>query len=467
MNKLVVVVPLVLLASAYEKALDLFSPPASAPYAVARSVAFTGRPQAASQTVAAGVRGTTSTATVADVVTAANAFLATLTTAQQTSVVLTRSQTTAIRWSNLPCGANCRNGIQLSTLNATQLAAALAVVQAATGSTTNEGYSEALQIREAENALGGMYSPGLYFLAFLGTPSTTGTWQLQFGGHHLALNTTYKNGAVAGATPLFEGVEPLSFTVGSTGTIPAGTYAPLSSEKNAMAALLESLTTAQLAQARLTQTFSDVLLGPNGNGNFPATKVGLPVSSLTTAQQDLVVAAMAPWVQDADDVTAAALLATYRSQLATTYIAYSGNATLTNNADYVRLDGRDVWIEFVCQTGVVFPSQIHYHSIWRDHARDYGSDYYTTVASTKAAATAIFSVYPNPILDGNALHVKLTKAATNATYTLRNAMGQALTTNSFTGSVVDVPTTGLAAGTYVLSLEVEGMAPVTHRFLVK
>jgi hypothetical protein len=53
-----------------------------------------------------------------------------------------------------------------------------------------------------------------------------------------------------------------------------------------------------------------------------------------------------------------------------TYIAYSGNATLTSNADYVRIDGPSVWIEFVCQTGVVY-SEIHYHAVYRDHTKDY------------------------------------------------------------------------------------------------
>jgi hypothetical protein len=460
MNRYLLVAPLLLAAATFDKVAEFFSPPApAAAEYVAASPASAFAPQ--------GAKGVKSTASVADVVTAANAFLASLTTAQQATVVQTRTQTLAKKWSNLPCGAGCRNGIQLSTLTSAQLALALAVVQAATGTVVNEGYSEALQIREAENALGGMYSPGLYFLSFLNAPTLTGTWQLQFGGHHLAINTTFKNGAVSGATPLFEGVEPLSFTVGSSGTIPAGTYAPLTSEKNAMAAMLASLSTTQLATARLTTTFSDVLLGPNQDGNFPATKLGLRANTLTAAQQALIVAAMEPWVKDADDATAASLLAVYQSQLADTYISYSGNATLTNNADYVRIDGPHVWIEFVAQSGVVF-SGVHYHSIWRDHARDYGGDYYTTVSGTKAAAAAqTFSVYPNPSSEAQGLQVQLKQAATAATYTLRNTLGQTIATKSFRGTSTVVPTAGLAAGTYVLSLQVDGNAPVTHRFVVK
>ncbi|MGI4886945.1 MAG: DUF3500 domain-containing protein [Janthinobacterium lividum] len=314
------------------------------------------------------------TTPVAKVLCAIDAFKATLTTTQQAAVQFDYLQANAIKWSNLPCGAQCREGLQFSTLTTAQVAAAKAVVAAATGTVSDEGYSEAMQILAADDVLqatagGSTYSSGNYFIAFVGTPSLTGTWQLQFGGHHLAVNTTYKNGVVAGATPVFEGVEPKTWTTNGV------TYAPLASEQATMAAMLGSLTTAQLASAKLGQTFSDVVLGPNNDGKFPATKVGVAVSTLSTAQQALVLAAMKPWVTDTDDVTAATLLATYQSELANTYIAYSGNATLANNADYVRIDGPSVWIEFVCQSGVVYQNQIHYHSVWRDHTRDYGNSF--------------------------------------------------------------------------------------------
>ncbi|UFH54176.1 DUF3500 domain-containing protein [Spirosoma sp. KNUC1025] len=317
----------------------------------------------------------TATTTTEKVVCAANAFLATLTDAQKTAVVLSYNQTNAIKWSNLPCGSGCRLGLQLSTLTDVQLTAALAVVKAATGTTENEGYDEAMQIRAADDVLktaggGTGYSSGIYFIAFLGTPSTTTTWQFQFGGHHLAINKTYNAGAVQGATPQFEGVEPKSWTATN-----GSSYAPLSSEHDAMAAMLASLSADQLASAKLSSTFSDVLLGPTNDGKFPATKVGLKVSSLSTDQQALILAAMKPWVLDTDDATAASLLATYQNELADTYIAYSGNASLSSNADYVRIDGPSVWIEFVCQSGVVYQNQIHYHSIWRDHTRDYGGNF--------------------------------------------------------------------------------------------
>ncbi|MGW5656775.1 DUF3500 domain-containing protein [Streptomyces humi] len=357
---------------------------------------------------------------VAGVVSAANAFLNTLTSDQQSETLLDFTQANATAWSNLPCGSSCRVGVEFSTLTTDQIAAAEAVLKEALGTGKDTGYEHVLQTLEADDVLasaqatstdapptdtptgsasadpsatstdtavptdaptgtppsggtgGGLggYGSGNYYLAFLGTPSATGTWQLHFGGHHLAVNITYKNGKVAGASPYFTGVEPTSWTA-SDGT----TVAPLKKFRDGMLELTGSLSTAQLAKAKLSESFSDVLLGPDKDGDFPETKEGIKVSELSAKQKKLVLAAMRPWVADADDATAEQLMKTYAKELDETYISYSGGTALDTQGDYVRIDGPGVWIEFVCQDGVVYRDQIHYHTVYRDHTRDYGSEF--------------------------------------------------------------------------------------------
>ena len=433
----------------------------------------------------AAVKGSKSTKAVAQtqdvaaVVAAANAFLATLSTAQQVTVLQTFSSANVIKWSNFPiAGYRDRIGIRFDALTAAQRTAALAVVQAATGTTPNEGFNEIQQIRTADDYLvssgsdASIFGSNIYFIAFLGTPSTTGTWMLQCGGHHSATNITFGNGAVTGTTPKFEGVEPLSFTAPNANVLPTGvTYAPQAQEAAGMLALISGLSTAQQATAKLPQTFNDVLVGPQKDGQFPATRVGLPCSQLTSAQQQLVVNAMAPWVKDADDATAASLLTTYQNQLANTYIAYSGTGSLATISDYVRIDGPNVWIEFVVQQGAEFKTQIHYHTIYRDRARDYGGNFYgsytTTLGAKSATAATVFSVYPNPTATGLGLQVVLAKATPSATYTLRNTLGQTVAASLFTGTTTRISTTGLAAGLYVLSVQPAGEAAVTSRVVVE
>ena len=322
----------------------------------------------------------TTTSGVANVVCLANAFLATLTSTQKSTVVIDLTLTNAKRWSNLPCGVSCRNGLAFSGLSATQLAAAKAVIKAAAGTTSGEGWDEFSTINTADDYLGTMasgYSSGNYIIAFLGTPSTTGKWMLQYGGHHYAANITYDNGSVTSITPSHQGVEPHgSFTYNGT------TYAsPLATEASVMSDMLASFTSSELSTAKITGTFSDVLMVPGSTTNtFPTTKQGIKVSSLSATAQAKVLAAMMPWIEDYDSSSVAAFTAIYSGELADTYVCYASNTSgtsgnsgsfFTTNTDYVRIDGPSVWIEFICQTGVVIQSQIHYHTVYRDHNRDY------------------------------------------------------------------------------------------------
>ena len=52
----------------------------------------------------------------------------------------------------------------------------------------------------------------LYFISFLGEPSTTAPWMLQCGGHHLALNITIA-GTAGVLTPTLTGAQPAMFEV--------------------------------------------------------------------------------------------------------------------------------------------------------------------------------------------------------------------------------------------------------------
>jgi hypothetical protein len=316
------------------------------------------------------------------VVCLSNNFLASLSGSQAASAVNTLNLTNAKKWSNLPDGAVGRLGIKFGALSATQLAAAKELLAAVMGSSTDDGYNEFLQINAADDQIATVntdtkvtYSSGEYVIGFLGTPSTTGKWMLQLGGHHYAANITYDNGAVVSVTPTHVGLEPLTYTVNGV------TYAPLTKERTAMAEMLASCTTAELASAKTTATFNDCLMVPGTTSNtFPATKLGVKVGSLSTAAQAKVLAAMKPWLDDINATSAAAFTTLYSNELANTYVVYSGSANgksgdsssfLTANTDYVRIDGPSVWIEFIVQTGVTFKTQIHYHTVYRDHNKDY------------------------------------------------------------------------------------------------
>jgi hypothetical protein len=142
-----------------------------------------------------------------------------------------------------------------------------------------------------------------------------------------------------------------------------------------MANMLASLNPEQLEIAKLSLNFSDVSIGPGADGKFPTTKAGLKVGSLNKQQKAMVIEAMKDWVQIADDIPSKKLMTIYTREIDNTFISYSGSPLLANKADYVRIDGPSVWIEFICQPGAVFPTDVHYHSVYRDHIRDYGGSF--------------------------------------------------------------------------------------------
>ncbi|MDI9357307.1 MAG: DUF3500 domain-containing protein, partial [Chitinophagaceae bacterium] len=303
-----------------------------------------------------------------------DAFKSTLSASQISTVQLEYNATNAAKWSNLPNGLyNGRLGIRLGDLNSTQLSSAKALIKEVTGSITNEGFDEIQQLWAADDYLGAngggsTYSAGQFFIAFLGTPSTTGIWELQTGGHHLAVANTYKNGELTGATPSFRAVEPFA---------PFGdkSYAPILQERDALAAILSSLSTSELASAKLSSTFTDILLGPGKDKQFPSTKVGLKVNTLNNTQKNTILNAIKTYVYDVNDTQASVILAKYERELDETFIAYSGNASLTIQNDYIRIDGPSVWIEYSVQGGIVIRGTPHPHSIWRDHLTDYGANF--------------------------------------------------------------------------------------------
>lgn len=193
------------------------------------------------------VDGTSTTDTAdssAEVQRLAQAFADTLDEDQLAELNQDYSYANATNWSNFPqqllqngmgggpggdsASSSGRVGLQISTLDDEQRAALEELMAAALGGEDNEGYDEVMAILAADDYLaenygGTDYGSENYYIAFLGEVTDSGTWELQFGGHHLAVSNTYTDGELVSATPSFRGTEP-------TGefTLDGETYDPLS-----------------------------------------------------------------------------------------------------------------------------------------------------------------------------------------------------------------------------------------------
>ena len=328
---------------------------------------------AATLTVSTTTAGTLST----EVTTAAQAFLATLSSSQQSTVQLAWSLDAGRKWSNLPAAMVARNGLSWGALSTAQKTAARTLISTALGSTGNALHLGMQAADDYLNANGGgsTYGAGNYYIAFLGTPSASSFWTLQLTGHHLTYNIAF-NGSYKSPTPLFLGIEPkASFTVNGS------SWDPMAAQRTAMASLGAALTS--YPGALLSGTYSDILFGANGSGSIDGscprayasvTSHGLPYSSLSAADQALAQAVIKAYVATQATEYADTLLAAYldSTALASTYVAYTGTGTVTTKNNYFRIEGPRVWIEFSVPGGVIFQSDIHYHTIWRDKLADYG-----------------------------------------------------------------------------------------------
>jgi hypothetical protein len=281
----------------------------------------------------------------------------------------------ARKWSNFPpVGYPDRVGPTLGKFTPEQLGYIKAILKTAASDLGNEGVDELEQVLNADDYLkakaddGAGFSSSNYHFALLGKPAATGTWQLYFGGHHFAFANTYSDGELTGASPSFRGVEP--FTKFSQN---GRDNEPMAQEQAAFAAMLKALAPEEAAKAKLAQTYTNIIAGPQQDNAFPATREGIRAGNLSADKQALVLAAIETYVRDISTTDADAIMARYTGELAETFVAFSGTADVNAENDYVRIDGPSVWIEFSMQPGRSIPG-MHPHSVWRDRTSDYGGN---------------------------------------------------------------------------------------------
>ena len=223
------------------------------------------------------------------------------------------------RWSNFPVGIFQREGLLLRDLTPPQRAAVNTLLATALSKdglrkvTEIMGGDEALRIgqsgrgggdgRGRGGARGGggggvQFGGDLYFLAFVGTPSVTAPWMLQFGGHHLAINLTMA-GSQSSMAPSLPATQPATYT------LEGRTIRPLGNENDKAFALINALDDAQRKQAVLGYTVSDLVLGPLQDGKTIQPE-GIRASALAAPQQTMLLELVREWAGIMNDTFAEA-----------------------------------------------------------------------------------------------------------------------------------------------------------------
>ena len=312
----------------------------------------------------------------------ANTFLATLSDAERTKVTFDfNSPQKSTGWSNLPSGIFQRNGLRMGDLTPPQRRTALAVVAAAL---SRSGYQKVTDIMNGDEVLknagggrtggrqgapggggggrGGGVQFGLdeYYIAFVGAPSLSNPWMLQFGGHHLAINVTMV-GSSNVMTPSLPAAQPARYVLNGQ------TIRPLGNENDKGFALINALDENQKKQALLNYEVRDLVLGPGNDGKVIQPE-GMLASGMNANQQSMLFDVVHEWVGILNDEAANAKMAEIKANLTKTYFAWSGSTT-NGGLAYYRIQGPTVIIEYAPQQGDVD----HIHTIYRDPTNDYGA----------------------------------------------------------------------------------------------
>jgi hypothetical protein len=318
------------------------------------------------------------------------------------------------RWSNLPVSSVPRAGLRLGDLTQPQREAAMAVLKSAL---SPQGFEKVIHIVEADEALrsgaggGGKAGPGKggdgkagddkakgdkaqgdkakgdkakadknkggkgggasfgrdnYFISFLGQPSASEPFMIQFGGHHLGLNITFA-GEHGTLVPSHTGAQPARFE------LEGKTVRPLGREVDKAYALYSSLDDAQRKQATLGFEMRDLALGPGRDGQMIEPE-GIIASNLTEKQREMLIDLTSEWTGIMHEAAAAAKLAEIKKNIADTWFAWSGPPE-KSAAFYFRIHGPSVFIEFAPQRLGGDPTN-HIHTIYRDPTNEYGKKWW-------------------------------------------------------------------------------------------
>ena len=302
----------------------------------------------------------------ARIVAAAQALLAALDDAGRAKAQFPFDSPQRARWSNLPTGVFHRDGLRMGDLTPAQRTAALKLLSVAL---SRDGYAKVMDIVRGDEVLrkggsgGGRVAFGEdeYYLAFVGTPSATSPWMLQFGGHHLAINLTMA-GSEATMAPSLPAAQPATYS------FEGRTIRPLGDENDKAFALINALDDSQRAQAILSYRVADLVLGPGKDGQTIQPE-GIRASALSASQQRMLLDLVREWVGIMHDAFAEPRMAEIKDKLSDTYFAWSGPTTNGSSA-YFRVQGPTLVIEYAPQGSVD-----HIHTIYRDPTNDYGAGF--------------------------------------------------------------------------------------------
>lgn len=327
-------------------------------------------------------------------VTAANAFLESLTPEQRKLVVFPLESEERTRWNFIPDEAFPRNGIQMKALTPAQRKLAHTLLQTGLSQRGYMTYNGIMEletvlkaVEEAERAArrGGAaaVTPGApgrggrggapqfnrdplhHHLAVFGTPGADTIWGWRLEGHHVSLHFTVVRGRLVRAAPTFAGTNPAEVKDGRQKGLRI-----LGEQEDAARAFLKSLAPDQQKAAIINATAPNDIVTGNKVKLDPMNPEGLQTKVLEPAQRLALINVVKTFAGLMNDEIASERMGRiYSAGVDNLWFAWAGG-TERGEKHYFRIQGPTFLIEFDNTQN----DGNHVHSVWRDFTGDFGQD---------------------------------------------------------------------------------------------
>ncbi len=301
----------------------------------------------------------------ADMVQAADAFLASLTPAQRSKARFAFEDAERLNWHFVP---RARRGLPLKEMSAEQRGLAHGILRAGL---SRRGYLTASTIIDLELVLREMgesprfRDPELYFFSVFGTPSRAAPWGFRAEGHHLSLNFTLVRDTLIATAPAFFGANPAEVRSGARRGLRA-----LANEEDIGRELVMALDERQRARALIAAVAPRDIVTGNAARVEPLSPIGIRATELRPEQAAILVRLLEVYLgRMAEPLAARRRAALERTDFAEVAFGWAGS-TRRGEPHYYRIQGPSFLVEYDnTQNGAN-----HIHSVWRDFDGDFGRD---------------------------------------------------------------------------------------------
>ena len=217
--------------------------------------------------------------TASAMATAADKWLASLSTDQKQRATFPFDSEERLRWHFVPNETFARKGVQIKEMTEAQRTLARDLLK--TGLSAR-GYLTASSIMELEKVLQSIEGetrrfprdPEAYQFSVFGTPGDKQAWGWRLEGHHVSVRFDIVAGDLTSSTPSFFGANPAEVRVDVPGAAPKGTRL-LAAEEDAARALLDALDASQKTTAIVQAAAPGEMLTSNKLQADPQSPLGL------------------------------------------------------------------------------------------------------------------------------------------------------------------------------------------------